>query len=91
MGTHEPDLQKGLPKFIKPGMTVFDVGANIGFFALAAANLVGENGKVVAFEPNPSVVARLKENVALNGLADRVKIEQSAAGDFDGTAEFCLL
>jgi FkbM family methyltransferase len=90
LGTHEPDLQAGLPSFIKPGMTVFDVGANIGFFALAAARLVGEDGKVVAFEPNPSVVARLKENVELNGLADRVKIEQSAVGDFDGTAEFCF-
>jgi len=90
LGTHEPDLQAGLPRFIKPGMTVFDVGANIGFFAVAAANLVGEHGKVVAFEPNPSVVVRLKGNVELNGLADRVRIEQSAVGDFDGTAEFCF-
>ncbi len=90
LGTHEPDLQEGLPRYIKPGMTVFDIGANIGFFAIAAANLVGQTGKVVAFEPNPTVVARLQENVQLNGLADRLKIEQSAVGDFDGTAEFCF-
>jgi FkbM family methyltransferase len=90
LGTHEPDLQESLPQFIKPGMTVFDIGANIGFFAVAAANLVGRTGKVVAFEPNPAVVARLTDNVELNGLADRVKIEQSAVGDFDGTAEFCF-
>lgn len=90
LGTHEPDLQESLPRFIKPGMTVFDIGANIGFFALAAAKLVGPSGRVVAFEPNPAVVARLKKNVELNGLAERVKIEQSAVGDFDGTAEFCF-
>ncbi len=90
LGEHEPDLQQVLPRYLKPGMTVFDIGANIGFFAIAAANLVGPTGRVVAFEPNPAVVARLKENVELNGLADRVKIEQSAVGDFDGTAQFCF-
>lgn len=90
LGTHEPDLQESLPRFIKPGMTVFDIGANIGFFAVAAAKLVGPSGKVVAFEPNPAVVERLRKNVELNGLAERVKIEQSAVGDFDGTAEFCF-
>jgi FkbM family methyltransferase len=90
LGTHEPDLQESLPRFIKAGMTVFDVGANIGFFAVAAANLVGVTGKVVAFEPNPVAFSRLKENVELNGLADRLKLEQTAAGDFDGTAEFCF-
>ncbi len=90
LGTHEPDLQESLPRFVKPGMTVFDIGANIGFFAIAAANLVGPTGKVVAFEPNPGVVARLRENIELNGLADHLKVEQSAVGDFDGTAEFCF-
>jgi FkbM family methyltransferase len=90
LGTHEPDLQESLPRFIKPGMTVFDIGANIGFFAVAAAKLVGPSGRVVAFEPNPAVVVRLKANVELNGLAERLKIEQSAVGDFDGTAEFCF-
>jgi FkbM family methyltransferase len=90
LGTHEPDLQESLAHFTKPGMTVFDIGANIGFFAVAAANLVGHAGKVVAFEPNPAVVARLKENVEMNGLSDGLKIEQIAVGDFDGTAEFCF-
>ena len=90
LGTHEPDLQVCLPRFIKPGMTVFDIGANIGFFAIAAADLVGQSGKVVAFEPNPAVVTRLRKNLELNGLADRLKVEQSAIGNFDGTAEFCF-
>ena len=90
LGEHEPDLQQVLPRYLKPGMTVFDIGANIGFFAIAAANLVSPTGRVVAFEPNPAVVARLKENVELNGLTGRVKIEQSAVGDFDGTAQFCF-
>jgi FkbM family methyltransferase len=90
LGTHEPELQESLAPFIKPGLTVFDVGANIGFFAIATGNLVGATGKVVAFEPNPNVCVRLKENLELNGLGVRVIIEQCAVGDFDGTAEFCF-
>jgi len=90
LGTHEPDLQGSLSKFIQPGMIVFDIGANIGFFAVAAANLVKQQGRVVAFEPNPGAFARLRENVELNGLGDRITTEQRAVGDFDGTAKFCF-
>jgi protein-L-isoaspartate O-methyltransferase len=53
LGTYEPDMQESIARLIKPGMTVFDVGANIGFFAIAVAKLVGPAGTVVAFEPNP--------------------------------------
>ena len=90
LGTYEPDLQESLPKLITPGMTVYNLGANIGFFALALARLAGPAGRVVAFEPNPAVCARLIENLELNGLENRVKVERMAAGDFDGEAGFCF-
>jgi len=43
-GNHEPGVQAVLPRIVRPGMTVFDVGASAGFFALALARLVGPAG-----------------------------------------------
>lgn len=51
---------------VKKGMAVLDVGANIGYFTLIAASLVGEEGKVVAFEPEPSHFGLLNRNVKAN-------------------------
>jgi FkbM family methyltransferase len=56
-------------RLIKPGQTVFDVGANIGAHTLAFARLVGAKGLVAAFEPQRDVFQMLCANVALNGLA----------------------
>src|SRR5690348_3921247 len=53
LGTHEPDLQPALPRLVQPGMTAYNLGAHIGFFALALSRLVGPSGKVLAFEPDP--------------------------------------
>lgn len=65
-GQGEAEVQSALREHLKPGMTVYDVGANIGLFSLIAARLVGENGRVVAFEADPEIAARLREHVARN-------------------------
>jgi FkbM family methyltransferase len=49
-------------------MTFYDVGANIGFFSLLAARLVGNAGRVVAFEADPEVAGRLREHVERNAF-----------------------
>jgi len=54
--------------FIKKGDHVLDVGANFGHFALGAASLVGDTGRVDAFEPNPIVYSRLLQHISLNNL-----------------------
>ena len=46
-------------------MTVYDIGSNIGFFALLAAKLVGPQGRVVAFEADPEIATRLREHLVL--------------------------
>ena len=86
-GTHEPEVQEVLPKLVQRGMTVLDIGANIGIFALGMAKLVGPEGKVIAFEPNVASIARLRRNVELNSL-NQVTVETSAVSDYDGTAQF---
>ena len=64
-GFHEFHELLFLHKFLKPKMVVVDAGANIGVFTLFAANRV-PSGKVIAFEPVPSVHQRLQENIGLN-------------------------
>jgi len=56
-------------RLIKPGQTVYDVGANIGAHTLAFAHFVGATGLVAAFEPQRVVFQMLCANVALNGLS----------------------
>jgi FkbM family methyltransferase len=65
-GKVEPEVQKVLERFLRQGMTFYDIGANIGFFSLLAARLVGESGKVISFEVDPEIAARLREHVARN-------------------------
>ena len=68
LGTYEPDLQATVRDVVRPGMTVYDLGANIGYLTLLFATVVGTEGRVVAFEPLPSNLERLKAHVARNSL-----------------------
>jgi FkbM family methyltransferase len=52
----------------RPGDTIVDLGAHIGFYALKEGKAVGPSGRVYAFEPNPSVFELLRANVDHNGL-----------------------
>lgn len=56
LGVYEMDMQRLMVREIEAGMTVFDLGANYGFFSLLAGRLVGPTGTVVAAEPMPLLV-----------------------------------
>lgn len=66
-----PDISKELAffrKYLNPGDTAIDVGANYGLFTLALAQVVGETGYVVAYEPNVDIIPHLKKTMEpLNG------------------------
>jgi len=64
-------------RMVRPGETVVDLFAGIGYFSIPAA-LPGRAGRVVAVEKNPVALRYLRENVTLNGVADRVEV---VAGD----------
>ena len=76
-GAGEPEVQNALLQHLRPGMTFYDCGANIGFLSLLAARLVGERGRVFAFEADPEVAGRLRENVERNSCS-QVKVVEKA-------------
>lgn len=56
--------------WLKPGDAFLDVGANLGFLSLTASKLVGDNGQVVAVEPNPALAERLETTIVANGITN---------------------
>jgi FkbM family methyltransferase len=85
-GDAEPEVQEALAQLVKPGQTVYDVGANIGFFTILCSRLVGPQGRVYAFEPIPQNLVTLRRNIALNGLTNVVVVEKALSAS-TGTAE----
>ena len=76
-GRGEPEVQEALQQHLRPGMIFYDIGANIGFFSLLAAGLVGKEGRVVAFEADPEIAGRLREHVERNAFG-WIKVEEKA-------------
>ncbi|MDO8435325.1 MAG: FkbM family methyltransferase [bacterium] len=79
-----------LSRVIKPGMVIWDLGANIGYYALMEARLVGEQGKVYAIEPSPSNAALLLRNINCNQLGGIVEVTEGAISSTNGVASFYL-
>ena len=77
---HEPVSTEYLKTTLKPGMTVLDIGANIGYFALMEAKIIGDSGRVYAIEPVKESLSNLKRNIALNGFSN-IKVYRFAIGD----------
>jgi FkbM family methyltransferase len=76
-GNYEVAEMRYVEGAVRPGMTAFDVGANIGMYALPLARLVGPAGHVHAFEPEDKNHERLSTNLALNRFAN-VTLNKSA-------------
>lgn len=66
LGSFEPATSRALQRHVRPGMTVLDIGANIGAHTLRLGQLVGPAGRVLAFEPTAFAFQKLQRNVELN-------------------------
>jgi len=88
LGTYELEKQTTLVRFVKLGMTVYDVGAQAGFYTLFFSRLVG-GGQVYAFEPLPENLRYLLAHIAMNRLSN-VKVVQVALADKTGLAGFTV-
>jgi FkbM family methyltransferase len=87
LGNSEPDMQTALRLLAQEGMVVYDIGANVGFFSVLMARLVGPTGQVFAFEPLPENVRQIQYNARLNEFAN-IRVDLAAVGDEEGTAAF---
>lgn len=79
-GSREPNTSKTLEMLCRKGDLVLDIGANIGSHTLPMAKMVGESGEVIAFEPVPWAIRKLKRNLSLNAFQN-VMLEQVALSD----------
>ncbi|WP_203072894.1 FkbM family methyltransferase [Falsiroseomonas ponticola] len=82
----EPRLSAALPRLVRPDRDVVDVGANIGYFSINAAMILGRGkGCVVhAIEPNPQIHALLLKNISINWSLARIIPHQLALGETEG-------
>jgi len=87
---YEPEVAAALRNALGPGDVFLDVGANIGFFSVLAAQIVGPSGHVFAFEPHPEARAVLHAAVSANAAARIVEVVDSAVGAAAGSIDLFL-
>ena len=79
LGTYEMPVQKVLSQYLQPGDIFYDLGANVGFFTILGAKIVGSAGKVYAFEPEEVNAATLRRNAEINHFAHITVIEKAVS------------
>ena len=85
----EPQESALVRAYLRPAMTVVDVGANVGYYSLMASSLIGKAGHVYAFEPSPYAVNKLRQTIQQNRITN-IKVVESALGDEEGMAGIYL-
>jgi FkbM family methyltransferase len=88
-GERELEHKAMLERIVEPGMRIFDIGANIGYYAIMESQLVGPSGQVVAIEPSPENVTLLRRNLEHNAVSN-VAVREGAISDEKGEREFHL-
>jgi len=87
LGAYENKKASRFKDSIRPGATVFDIGANVGYYTLLASQQAGSQGKIFAFEPLQENLSFLKSHIELNGLTN-VTVCEDALSDNNGIARF---
>jgi len=88
-GVYEQDVTGLFKALVLEGMTVVDLGASLGYYALLASSLVGASGRVYAFEPEPESHSYLLRNIDLNDCCN-VRVVEKAVSDKGGDQTFIL-
>ena len=86
-GSSQQREQLALRAILSAGAAFYDVGANVGFFTMIAARLLGPAGRIFCFEPLPENYRQIRHNAMLNSFTN-VEIIETALGSFDGEASF---
>jgi FkbM family methyltransferase len=89
-GCWEPYESQLMITLLRPGMSVIDIGAHVGYYSLLAARVVGSTGRVISFEPSPDNFDLLVTNIRLNGCSKVIQAENAALGDVSGELDLYL-
>lgn len=87
LGCYEFEKQQRMAQHLRKGDTVFDIGAHRGYFTLVVSALVGQEGRVIAFEPLPLNLQYLQKHLSMNSITNATVIDR-AVSDTEGTAHF---
>lgn len=87
-GLHESEDMAFVLHFLRPGDAFYDIGANVGSYSLLAA--AAGVDRIVAFEPSTQTARRLRRNLALNLIEDRVSVQQVALGPASARVAFSV-
>jgi len=79
LGTYERWETRAVRRYLRSGMTLVDVGANMGYFTLLGARIVGPTGRIIAVEPSPSAADRLASVIEVNQIPN-VTLERCGLG-----------
>ena len=85
---YERDFYDAFTGSIRPGMTVFDIGAHVGIMALGAARRAGAQGHVFAFEPAPDTLAVLRRHAGFNRDLGSLEVVGVCVSDAGGSVPF---
>lgn len=85
----EPEIRKEFLRLASQHGNIIDVGANIGYYSVLGATVIGPQKHVFAFEPQVGVANKLRQNLELNGLSN-VTVFPMALSDSEGTVQFCV-
>ena len=86
-GTREPESVRIFMNELSPGMTVLDIGANIGYYVLIEAQILENEGTIYAVEPEPQNFENMKKNIEINSYDTYIKLYNLAISDKIGKAE----
>lgn len=88
-GIYEPFETEIVKKVVKRDDVILDIGANIGYYSLIFAEIVGDQGRVFAFEPSPANFALLSKNIEINNYKN-VTLVQEAVSNKTGKGKLYL-
>lgn len=86
---YEPKATQLISQFLKPGDVFVDIGAHVGYFSMIAASIVGDEGRVLAFEPEIRNYHRILEHIRINQLRNIIPFPW-AVDEVSGTVDLCI-